>query len=37
MTEQDMGWITLTIFVVIIVAEFVAVFFRDPDDEPFDD
>jgi hypothetical protein len=32
-----MGWVTLTIFVVIIVAEFASLLFRGPDDEPFDD
>lgn len=36
MTDQDMGWVTIAIFVVIIVGEFVGMFLRDPEDEPED-
>lgn len=37
MSDNDMGWVTLSVFIVIIVGEFVSMFFRGRDDEPFDD
>lgn len=37
MSDHDMGWVTLSVFIVIIVVEFAAMFFRGRDDEPFDD
>ena len=37
MSDNDMGWVTITLFILIIIGEFVAMFLRGPDDEPFDD